>query len=168
MLVYQDLLTGDELLSDSFPYKEIENGILWEVDGKWVVQGAVDVDIGANPSAEGADEGEGVDDQTVKVVDIVDTFRLQEQPPFDKKQFVGFIKKLIKSLTPKLDAEQQEIFKKNIEGATKFLLSKLSDLQFFVGESMHDDACLVFAYYKEGATDPTFLYFAHALKEVKC
>lgn len=30
---------GDELLSDSFPYKEIENGMLWEVEGKvsWVV-----------------------------------------------------------------------------------------------------------------------------------
>jgi hypothetical protein len=27
---------------------------------------------------------------------------------------------------------------------------------------------LVLAYYKEGATDPTFLYFGHALKEVKC
>lgn len=25
---------GDELLSDSFPYKEIQNGVLWEVDGK--------------------------------------------------------------------------------------------------------------------------------------
>ncbi|WP_285167028.1 hypothetical protein, partial [Mycobacterium tuberculosis] len=62
MLVYQDLLTGDELLSDSFPYKEIENGVLWEVEGKWVVQGAVDVNIGANPSAEGADDDEGVDD----------------------------------------------------------------------------------------------------------
>jgi Translationally controlled tumour protein len=41
-----------------------------------VVQGAIDVDIGANPSAEGG-EDEGVDDQAVKVVDIVDTFRLQ-------------------------------------------------------------------------------------------
>ncbi|KAF5752201.1 translationally controlled tumor protein [Tripterygium wilfordii] len=168
MLVYQDLNTGDELLSDSFPYKEIENGILWEVEGKWVVQGAVDVDIGANPSAEGGDEDEGVDDQAVKVVDIVDTFRLQEQPAFDKKQFVTYMKRFIKALTPKLDAEDQEKFKKNIESATKFLLSKLSDLQFFVGESMHDDATLVFAYYKEGATDPTFLYFAHSLKEVKC
>ncbi|KAJ6323447.1 hypothetical protein OIU76_010871 [Salix suchowensis] len=137
MLVYQDLLSGDELLSDSFPYREIENGMLWEVDGKWVVQGAVDVDIGANPSAEGG-EDEGVDDQAVKVVDIVDTFRLQEQPPFDKKQ------------------------------STKFLLSKIKDLQFFVGESMHDDGCLVFAYYKDGSADPTFLYFALALKEVKC
>ncbi|KAF5736993.1 translationally controlled tumor protein [Tripterygium wilfordii] len=168
MLVYQDKTSGDELLSDSFSYKEVENGILWEVEGKWVVQGAVDVDIGANPSAEGGDEDEGVDDQAVKVVDIVDTFRLQEQPAFDKKQFVTYMKRFIKNLTPKLDAEDQEKFKKNIESATKFLLSKLSDLQFFVGESMHDDATLVFAYYKDGATDPTFLYFAHALNEVKC
>ncbi|KAE8677615.1 Translationally-controlled tumor protein-like protein [Hibiscus syriacus] len=168
MLVYQDLISGDELLSDSFPYKELENGMLWEVEGKWVVQGAVNFDIGANPSAEGADEDEGVDDQAVKVVDIVDTFRLQEQPPFDKKTFVANMKKFIKNLTPKLDEEKQEIFKKNIEGAIKHLLPKLKDLQFFVGESMHDDGCLVFAYYKDGATDPTFLYFAYALKEVKC
>ncbi|XP_058743274.1 translationally-controlled tumor protein homolog [Vicia villosa] len=168
MLVYQDLLTGDELLSDSFPYKEIENGLLWEVEGKWVVQGAVDVDIGANPSAEGGAEDEGVDDQAVKVVDIVDTFRLQEQPAFDKKQFVTFMKRYIKLLTPKLEAEKQEIFKKHVEGATKFLLPKLKDLQFFVGESMHDDGSLVFAYYKDGATDPTFIYFAYGLKEIKC
>ncbi|KAL5076072.1 hypothetical protein RYX36_015056 [Vicia faba] len=115
MLVYQDLLTGDELLSDSFPYKEIENGLLWEVEGKWVVQGAIDVDIGANPSAEGGGEDEGVDDQAVKVVDIVDTFRLQEQPSFDKKLFVTFMKRYIKLLTPKLEADKQEIFKKHIE-----------------------------------------------------
>lgn len=132
MLVYQDLLTGDELLSDSFPYKEIENGILWEVEGKWVVQGAIDVDIGANPSAEGADDDEGVNDQTSKVVDIVDTFRLQEQPPFDKKQFVTWVKRYIKLLTPNLEGEKQEEFKKHIEGATKFLLSKLKDLQLYV------------------------------------
>ncbi|KAL7105934.1 hypothetical protein ACP275_07G078500 [Erythranthe tilingii] len=168
MLVYQDLLTGDELLSDSFPYKEIENGGLWEVDGKWVVTGSVDVDIGANPSAEGGGEDEGVDDQAVKVVDIVDTFRLQEQPPFDKKQFVAYIKKYIKLLSAKLEGEQLEQFKKSIEGATKYLLGKIKDLQFFVGESMHDDSTLVFAYYKEGATDPTFLYFPHGLKEIKC
>ena len=128
---------------------------------QWVVQGAVDVDIGANPSAEGGGEDEGVDDQTVKVVDIVDTFRLQvyelhlfswfiaeffwyssskklrlfdlqEQPAFDKKQFVTFMKRYIKNLTPKLEPEMQESFKKNIEGATKFLLSKIKDFQLYV------------------------------------
>ncbi|CAH8260740.1 unnamed protein product [Arabidopsis lyrata] len=129
MLVYTDLLTGDELLSDSFPYKEIENGILWEVEGKWVTLGAVDVNIGANPSAEEGGEDEGVDDSAQKVVDIVDTFRLQEQPTYDKKGFVAYIKKYIKSLTPKLNEEQQESFKKGIEGATKYLLPKLKDLQ---------------------------------------
>ncbi|KAL8120917.1 hypothetical protein AgCh_017914 [Apium graveolens] len=38
---------------------------------KGVVQGAVDVNIGANPSAEGGGEDEGVDDQAQKVVDII-------------------------------------------------------------------------------------------------
>lgn len=33
----------------------------------------------------------------------------------------------------------------------------------FVGESMHDDSNIVFAYYKEGVTDPTFLYFGVGL-----
>jgi hypothetical protein len=38
----------------------------------------------------------------------------------------------------------------------------------FIGESMHDDGGLVFPYYKDEATDPTFLYFSHGLKEMKC
>jgi len=168
MLVYQDLLSGDELLSDSFVYNEIHNGVLWEVEGKWVVKGSVDVDIGANPSAEGGEDDETVDDQAVKVVDIVDTFRLQEQPPFDKKGFLGYMKKYIKNLTEFIPDDQKDDFKKNVEAAVKWLMSKLKDFQFFVGESMKDDASLVFAYYKDGAVDPTFVYFAHSLKEVKC
>ncbi|KAI3709739.1 hypothetical protein L2E82_39505 [Cichorium intybus] len=32
---------GVELPSDLFPYKEILDRILWEVEGKWVVHGAV-------------------------------------------------------------------------------------------------------------------------------
>ncbi|GJU78406.1 translationally-controlled tumor protein [Tanacetum coccineum] len=35
----------------------------------------------------------------------------------------------------------------------------------FVGESMHDDSGMVFAYYKEGEADPTFLYFGLGLKK---
>lgn len=51
--------------------------LIFSCGSQWVVKGALDVDIGANPSAEGGGEDEGVDDQAVKVVDIVDTFRLQ-------------------------------------------------------------------------------------------
>ena len=57
---------------------------------------------------------------------------LQEQPAFDKKQFVTFMKRYIKNLTPKLEGETQEAFKKNIEAATKFLLQKIKDLQLYV------------------------------------
>jgi hypothetical protein len=170
MLVYQDLISGDELLSDSFPYTELFNGVLWEVEGKWVVKGALDVDalIGANASAEGGGEDEGVNDEAVKVVDITDTFRLQEQPSFDKKGFMGYMKKYLKTLTPLVPEERQAAFKKDIQEAAKFLVSKLGDFQYFVGESMKDDSSLVFAYYKDGSSNPTFLYFADALKEVKC
>nr|GEW96429.1 translationally-controlled tumor protein homolog [Tanacetum cinerariifolium] len=59
---------------------------------------------------------------------VVMTMERVEQPPFDKKQFVGYIKKYIKLITPKLDEEKQAFFKKNIEAATKFLLGKLKDL----------------------------------------
>ena len=124
-----------------------------------IVLGAVEVDTGANPSAQGG-EDEGVDDHAVKVVDIVDTFdlhvgpifysfdlccpscsvclismliahsRLQEQPVFDNKQFVTFIvKRYIKNLTAKLEPEKAEEFKKDIEAATKYLRGKLKDLQ---------------------------------------
>ncbi|CAA6654292.1 unnamed protein product [Spirodela intermedia] len=168
MLVYRDLLTGDELLSDSFPYKEIENGMLWEVEGKWVVKGPIAVDIAANPSAEGSDEDEIVDDKAVKVIDIVDTFRLQEQPSFDKRQFAAYMKQYANNLTPKLEQEKQEAFKQHMEGATNYLQSKLDDLKIFAGESMHENGSLVFAYCKEGATDPTFLYLAYGLKEIEC
>ena len=99
---------------------------------QWTTVGAVDVNIGANPSAEEGGEDEGVDDTTQKVVDIVDTFRLQEQPTYDKKGFIAYIKKYIKLLTPKLNEEDQAAFKKGIEGATKFLLPKLNDFQLRV------------------------------------
>ncbi|CAG7890888.1 hypothetical protein BRARA_A03697 [Brassica rapa] len=86
-------------------------------------------DIGADPSAEEGGEDEGVDDQAVKVVDIIDTFRLQEQPPFDKKQFVMFMKRYLRQTVPKLESEKQKIIKKHIDSATKFLVSKLKDFQ---------------------------------------
>lgn len=41
---------------------------------QWATVGDVDVDIGANPSAEEADEG--TESTSRKVVDIVDSFRL--------------------------------------------------------------------------------------------
>jgi hypothetical protein len=117
------------------------------------------VDIGANPSAEGGGDDEGTDDQAVKVVDIVDTFRLQvsylslvyqvfsiqyapfhcakhalplqEQPPYDKKQFVAYMKGYIKSISKTLEGEELDCFMKNVQPATKYLLGMIKELQLY-------------------------------------
>ncbi|GBG67855.1 hypothetical protein CBR_g976 [Chara braunii] len=167
MLLYTDIFTGDELLSDVYPVGEKFDGVLWEVKGKWIVKGSVDVDIGANPSAEGGDD-EGVEDGAERVVDIVDSFRLQEQPSYSKKDLQVFLKGYMQKLLPKLSAERATKFKANAQEAVKYVLGKVKDLQFFLGESLSADGAMVFAYYEDGATDPTFLYFSDGLKEVKC
>ncbi|EFH55778.1 hypothetical protein ARALYDRAFT_902571 [Arabidopsis lyrata subsp. lyrata] len=102
---------------------------------------------------------------------------------FDAAMLLKFMKRYIKQLSPKLDSEKQELFKKHIKSATKSLMSKLRDFQFefcligdyfnecdnFVGESMEgEEGSLVLAYYREAATNPTFLYLAYGLKEIKC
>ena len=51
-----------------------------EVQGKWHCSMTIDVIIEPTSSSKDADEDEGNEDQAVKVVDIVDSFRLQKQP----------------------------------------------------------------------------------------
>ncbi|CAI5522629.1 unnamed protein product [Closterium sp. Naga37s-1] len=132
---------------------------------QWVVKGGIEVDIGANPSAEGGEE-EAVEDQAEKVVDIVDTFRLQEQPPFDKKAFAAYLKVYAQKLAGLMPADRVAQFRANSPAACKWLMSKLADLQFFVGDSMNSEGSIAYAYYKDGAANPTFIYFKDGLKEV--
>ena len=42
------------------------------------------------------------------------------------------------------------------------------DWRSFTSESMDPDTTMVYAYYKEGSSSPTFLYPKYALKEEKC
>jgi hypothetical protein len=163
MLLYKDVLSGDEMLSDSYDVNEQE--IFLEVAGKWVTTGDISVDIGANASAEEAPEE--LESAAKKVVDIVDAFRLQETS-WDKKGFMGYIKLYMKAVAEKLSPERKEAFMAAAPAAVKELLGRFSELQFFTGETGDLEASLAYAYYKEGATDPTFLFFKDGLKEVKC
>ena len=198
MLLYKDVISGDEMLSDSYdikvraqrcvPWRALpgaregeygasrclkhvavcarvqEGEIFFEVAGKWVVTGDVEVDIGANASAEEA--AEELESSSKKVVDIVDAFRLQETS-WDKKGFMGYIKTFMKTVADKLPAERKEAFMAAAPAAVKELLGRFDELQFFTGESSDLEGSLAYAYYKEGAVDPTFCYFKDALKEVR-
>lgn len=95
MRIYKDIFTGDEMFSDSFKIKLIDD-VLYEVTGKLIqrTQGDVQLD-GANPSAEEADEG--TDAAVESGIDVVLNHRLCESYAFgDKKSFTLYLKDYMK------------------------------------------------------------------------
>ncbi|KAG8528964.1 uncharacterized protein KY384_006653 [Bacidia gigantensis] len=143
MIIYKDLVTGDEIISDSYGLKDVDN-VVYEIDCKRITKGGVNVDIGANPSAEGED-ADALEEGAEQVIDVIDSFRLVSIPFGDKKGFAGqlkgFMKKAKDQWTAKGKSEDEiKDLQKGIQGYfTKHLSPNFKDLEFFTGESMDPD-----------------------------
>ncbi|KAF1800586.1 Mss4-like protein [Mucor lusitanicus] len=167
MLLYKDILTGDELFSDAYPIKEIDD-VAYEVDCKMITISEGDIDIGANPSAEGGDD-EGADATVETVNNVVYSFRLTPSS-FDKKTYMGYIKGYMKALKAKLNETNPErvaIFEKNATTLVKKILGNFKDYEFYVGESMDPDGMVALLNYREDGVTPFFTFFKDGLKEEK-
>jgi len=169
MIIYNDIIAGDEIISDSYDLKEVD-GIVYEADCAMIVEGAVAVNTGANASAEEADEA--LEDQEQKVNNIVHSFRLQSTQ-FDKKSYLAYLKsylKAVKAEMGKLGKSDEEI-KEFETGAQKFvkdtLLPKFKDWEFYTGESMNPDGMVVLLNYREDGTTPYVVVWKHGVKGVK-
>ncbi|KAM0352410.1 hypothetical protein ACHAPU_002077 [Fusarium lateritium] len=169
MLIYKDILNGDELISDSYDLKEID-GIVYEADCAMIEEGGVTVDIGANASAEEA--AEEMDDNVVKVNNIVSSFRLQGTS-FDKKSYLAYLKGYMKAVKAKLQengasADTITAFEK---GAQTFVKSKIlanfKDYEFYTGESMDPDGMVVLLNYREDGVTPYITVWKHGVSEMK-
>jgi Translationally controlled tumour protein len=57
---------------------------------------------------------------------------VQEQPSYDKKAFMGYVKAWLQKVVSALPEEKQAEFKKKSEPGVKFLLKLLKDLQLYV------------------------------------
>jgi len=171
MLIYKDVFSGDELFSDTYPIKLVGDCI-YEVYGKHEtrVEGDVKID-GANASAEEADEG--TDSSAVSGIDVILNHRLTETGFGSKKDYMVYLKDYMKRVVKHLEDNgrnsEVDTFKKNINEYMKELLPKFKDLQFFVGESMDNEAMIVLVDYKEyqGEERPCLLAFKHGLEEEK-
>ncbi|KAF5228192.1 hypothetical protein FAUST_11278 [Fusarium austroamericanum] len=169
MLIFKDILNGDELISDSYDLKEV-GGIVYEADCAMIEEGGVEVDIGANASAEEA--AEDLDDAKVKVNNIVNSFRLQSTT-FDKKSYLAYLKGYMKSVKAKLqdNGASAEDIKAFESGASKFvkdtLLPKFKDFEFYTGESMDPDGMVVLLNYRDDGVTPYTIFWKHGLKEMK-
>lgn len=169
MIIFTDLISGDEILSDSYNVKEID-GIVYEADCSMITLDAVNVDIGANASAEEADEG--TDDQAQRVNNIIHSFQLQSTS-FDKKSFLAYLKGYMKSIKAKLEetGKPEEEVKAFMTGAQAFIKNKLlpnfNDYEFYTGSSMDPDAMVVLLNYREDGTTPYVTVWKHGLAETK-
>ncbi|KOX70524.1 Translationally-controlled tumor protein like protein [Melipona quadrifasciata] len=182
MKIYKDIFTGDEMFSDTYKIKLIDD-VLYEVYGKVITRKSGDIEIaGFNPSAEEADEG--TDEAVESGVDVVMNHRLQETFAFtDKKSYTSYLKDYMKKsndineaiflrLVAKLEEQspdQVEVFKLNTNKVMKDILSRFKDLQFFTGESMDIDGIVALLEYRDidGDSVPVLMLFKHGLEEQK-
>merc|ERR1712010_46103 len=171
MKIYEDVFTGDEMFSDTYPIKLVEN-CLWELTGKHISRTQDDIQLeGSNASAEEADEG--TDSASQSGVDLVLNHRLVETGFGSKKDYMvylkDYMKKVVKYLEENERAGEVDEFKTKINGVMKELLGKFKDLQFFTGESMDAEAMILIMDYKEvdGVEKPCILAFKHGLEEEK-
>ncbi|EZF67689.1 TCTP family protein [Trichophyton rubrum] len=168
MIIFKDIITDDELISDA--YKMQDKGVIYEVDAKRVTKGADNIQLeGANPSAEEADEG--TEDTSTTVIDVADSFRLSPVE-FDKKAYTSAVKSYMKCVVAKLKEagrSEDEIkeFQTGAQAAAKTILANFKDYETYTGESMNPDGMIVLLNYREDGITPYFTFWKHGLKEMK-
>jgi hypothetical protein len=171
MRIYKDIFTGDEMFSDTYKVKLVDQ-VLYEVYGKLITRKQGDIQIeGFNPSAEEASEGP--DDAVESGVDIVLNHRLSETYAFgDKKSFTAYLKEYMKKLVEKLEEnspDEVSVFKNNITKVMKDIVGRFKDLQFYTGESMDIDGMVAMLEYRDidGDSVPVLMFYKHGLVEEK-
>lgn len=168
MLLYRDLISGDEMFSDAFKITEIDD-VAYEVDCKLItVKEGCDVDIGANPSAEGG-EDEAMEEGMKTVNNVIFSFRLTETS-FDKKSYMTYIKGYMKAIKARLQeskSDRADSFEKKVTPFVKKILENFKDYEFYVGESMNPDAMVALLNYREDGITPYLTYFKDGLLEEK-
>jgi hypothetical protein len=172
MIIYKDLVSGDEMFSDTYKIEKTHDGVILKVTGKHTTR-STDVDpslLGANPSAEGGEED--LESASETGIDVILSHRLVETQ-FDKKSYQRYIKDYMKSLKERLenDGVSKEEVATFVKGATQFVKEVLTDFkeyQFFLGESMNADGQVVLVRWTDDKDSHPFLYFfRHGLDEEK-
>ncbi|KAJ3020953.1 UNVERIFIED_CONTAM: hypothetical protein HDU68_009887 [Siphonaria sp. JEL0065] len=167
MLLFTDIISGDEVLSDAYKLTEIDDFLI-EVDCSMIKIREGDVDIGANASAEGGDD-EGVEEGEQIVNNVVYSFRLQSSG-FDKKGYMSYIKGYMKAVKEHLTATNSprlDTFQAKAQVAVKKILENFGDYEFYVGESMNPEGMVLLLNYREDGTTPYFTLWKDGLKSQK-
>jgi len=155
------------MFSDAFKVAEVDD-IVYEVDCQMItVKPGADVDIGANPSAEEADEG--TEDGTITINNVVYSFRLQSTQ-FDKKTFLTYLKGYMKAVKTKLQEtapDRVEAFEKGAAAYAKKIVAGFKDYEFYTGETMNPEGMVALLNYRADGVTPYFTFWKDGLKIIK-
>ncbi|CAO1628248.1 unnamed protein product [Jaminaea pallidilutea] len=166
MKLFIDVISGDEVGSDAYEYKEVDD-IVYELDAAQIVITEGDVDIGGNPSAE--EQQEALENGGQQVINLVHSFRLQ-QTSFDKKQYLAHLKgfmKATKEHLSKTNPERVPVFEKKASEFAKKIIGNFKDYDFYTGESMDPDGMVLLVNFREDGVTPFFILWKDALKITK-
>ncbi|XP_078612385.1 translationally-controlled tumor protein homolog [Branchiostoma floridae x Branchiostoma japonicum] len=168
MIVYRDIVTGDEMFSDSYKIKLIDD-FFYEIEGKMTTEkGGIDESaIGGNASAE--DAGEGLEESAKQGCNIVLANRLQETQyakPEYKTYIKAYSKRVLDHLT-KNNPERVDAFKAASGPALKKIMGNFKNWQFFTGEKMDEDGMVALMDFREDGVTPYMLFFKDGLLEEK-
>ncbi|XP_070259543.1 translationally-controlled tumor protein-like [Myotis yumanensis] len=172
MIIYQDLISHDEVFSNIYKIREIEDRLCQEVEGEMVSRTEGNIDdslIGRNASTEGPG-GEGTKSTIITGVDIVMNHHLQETS-FTKEADKKYIKDYTKSIKEKLEEQRPERVKPFMTGAAeqiKHILANFKNYQFFISENMNPDGMVALQDYREDGVTPYMTFFKDGLEMEKC
>ncbi|XP_065840619.1 uncharacterized protein [Oscarella lobularis] len=172
MIVFKDIISGDEIFSDSFPYKLVDD-IYYEIEGKMTTETTdiSDEAIGGNASAEEPTEQAEAASQTG--INFVLAMRLVSvsKPTTIKKFKVEILKPYLQAVKKKLTAENPDRVEKFQKGILKFVTERLdknyADWDLYTGESMNPDAMHVMVNYREDGVTPYMVVFKDGVVEEK-
>ncbi|CAE6406164.1 unnamed protein product [Rhizoctonia solani] len=166
MLLFKDVLSGDEIISDAYKLKEVDD-VVYEVDCSMIVVKDGDINIGANPSAE--EQEEALEDGAKQVNNVVYSFKLQSTS-FDKKSYLTYLKgymKAVKAYLSTAKPDRVEAFEKGAQAYAKKIVANFKNFEFYTGESMNADGLVLLLNYREDGITPYFVIWKDGLKEEK-
>ena len=177
MKIFKDVLTGDEMLSDTFQMTvEYEDAIYKFPSKNRPKDDLGDVDVGCGDAftkQEGEEEPsapQGVE----MVLDVVANSELK-QVNMSKKEFMAYIKDYFKKIIAYLEEngkkDRVDGFKKGAQAFIKFIVPKFDDIELYTGANgENDDGEIVggicISYWEDdSAKGPMFYFFKDGLKE---
>jgi len=178
MLIYKDIFTSDELCSDTFPVKLVDDLIL-EFTGKRVIRKHGEIQIaGFNASADEVEEGS--EEVVERGIDIVLNHSLQDMTGIygDVKVFKDWVKEYMKKLVEHMTAagakdEAIKDFKTKMQTWVGGLIKKekFKNLEFFcgAGEDAAEGQLGILEHRDVDGVEKLIMMFVRAgLEEEKC